>query len=66
MDVTELVTKAMNDIDFMYEVFTHIPDSMGQSEDQASPDARGQLVWDLAGSASPARRPWVAPLPRTS
>lgn len=33
MDVTELVTKAMNDMDFMYEVFTHIPDSMGQSED---------------------------------
>lgn len=43
VDVTEFVTKAMNDMDFMYEVFTHIPDSMEQNADQTNPNAKGQI-----------------------
>jgi hypothetical protein len=43
MDVTEFVTKAMNDKDFMLEVFTHIPESMTRSEVTSNPDARGQM-----------------------
>ena len=43
VDVTEFVTKAMNDRDFMLEVFSYIPDSMLKGEGPAGPDERGQM-----------------------
>ena len=43
MDVTEFVTKAMNDRGFMFEVFTHIPESATRSDMMSNPDTRGQI-----------------------
>ena len=43
MNVTEFVTKVMNDKNFMYEVFTHIPDSMMSEENQGNSDQQGEL-----------------------
>ena len=43
MDVTEFVSKAMNDKAFMFEVFTHVPDSMMGDNETSNPSDKGQV-----------------------
>jgi hypothetical protein len=43
VDVAEFVTKAMNDKAFMFEVFTHVPDSMTEDNEPPNPDDKGQV-----------------------
>ena len=43
VNVTEFVTKTMNDNTFMYEVFTYVPDSMAEGNGPSDPDVKGQM-----------------------
>ena len=42
MDVTEFATKAINDKNFLREVFTYVPDEMMKDEDQIDESEKGQ------------------------
>ena len=43
MDVTEFVTKTMNDKAFMFEVFTHVPESTTEDGGPSNPNEKGQM-----------------------